>query len=119
MKATPLIAALILAVAATAGNAQTSPPTDDTKTGATNPAPLPPTADEAKRDVANQKQDPLAMQTSSAQDWNALTGHDKGYVTRSDALPNSWLATNFSNCDKDQDGKVNEAEYDKCKHKQE
>jgi len=116
MKATALIAALILAAAAGAASAQTSPPTDDMKTDKTT-APLPPTADQARRDVANQKQDPLAMQTSSAQDWNALSGHDKGYVTRSDALPNSWLAANFDNCDKDQDGKVNQAEYDNCNKK--
>ena len=116
MKATPLFAALVLAVAATAGTAQTPPPTDDMKTG-TPAAPMPPTADQARRDIADQKQDPLAMQTSSAQDWNALSGHDKGYVTRSDALPNSWLAANFDNCDKDQDGKVNQAEYDNCNKK--
>ena len=117
MKATALIAALILAAAAGAASAQTSPPTDDMKTDKTT-APLPPTADQARRDVANQKQDPLAMQTSSAQDWNALSGHDKGYVTRSDALPNSWLAANFAICDENQDQKVTETEYTKCQKKQ-
>jgi hypothetical protein len=119
MKATPILAALILAGAAVSGFAQTPPPTDDSRQDASEPAAMPQTAEQAKRDVDNQKQDPLAMQSSAAQDWNTLTGHDKGYVTRSDALPNSWLATNFSNCDKDQDGKVSQAEYDKCKKKQE
>ena len=116
MKATALFAALILAAAAGAASAQTAPPTDDMKTDKTT-APLPPTADQARRDVANQKQDPLAMQTSSAQDWSALSGHDKGYLTRSDTLPNSWLAANFDNCDNDQDGKVNQSEYDSCNKK--
>ena len=119
MNTTRLFATLLLAAVAATGYSQTSPPTDDTKAGMNTPAPVPPTADQARGDVANQKQDPLAMQTSGAQDWNSLSGHDKGYVTRSDALPNSWLATNFSNCDKDQDGKVNESEYDQCRDKHE
>ena len=100
MKFKSIGAALILAVVATAG-AQT-----------------PPTADEAKKDVHAQKQDPLAIQSSAPEDWSMVQGHDKGYVTKQDALPNSWLATNFVNCDADHDGKVSQAEYQKCRTKQ-
>jgi hypothetical protein len=98
----PSICALLLLTVAGAAVAQT-----------------PPTASEAKKDVQAQKQDPLAIQSSSAEDWSMLKGHDKGYVTKGDALPNSWLAQNFVNCDTDRDGKVTQAEYDKCRKKQE
>ena len=83
-------------------------------------AQTPETSAQAKKDVAAQKQDPLAIQTSAPQDWSQLKGHDQGYVTKNDALPNSWLAQNFVNCDKDQNGKVTEQEYKDCKkHKRE
>ena len=85
---------------------------------ATAMAQTPPTANEAKKDVQAQKQDPLAIQSSAPMDWNTVQGHDKGYLTKQDALPNSWLATNFVNCDADRDGKVTQAEYQKCQKKQ-
>ena len=100
MKLTPIIA-LLLAASSAAALAQT-----------------PPTADQAKKDVHAQKQDPLAIQSSAPEDWDMVQGHDKGYLTKQDALPNSWLATNFVNCDADRDGKVTQAEYQKCKKKQ-
>lgn len=78
-------------------------------------AQTPETSAEAKKDVNAQKQDPLAIQTSSPEDWNTLKGHDKGFVAKSDALPNSWLAQNFKSCDKNQDGKVTQEEYQDCK----
>jgi hypothetical protein len=82
-------------------------------------AQTPPTASEAKKDVQAQKQDPLAIQSSAAEDWSMVKGHDKGFVTKDDALPNSWLAQNFVSCDADRDGKVTQSEYDKCRKKQE
>lgn len=81
-------------------------------------AQTPQTSDEAKKDVAAQKTDPLAIQSSSAEQWNVVKGHDKGYVTKADAVPNSWLAQNFKSCDADQDGKVTQAEYEKCSRKE-
>ena len=81
-------------------------------------AQTPPTADQAKQDVKAQKQDPLAMQTSSPEEWNTLKGHDQGFIAKNDALPNSWLAQNFTNCDKDQNGKVTQQEYEECTAKQ-
>jgi hypothetical protein len=81
-------------------------------------AETPPTAEQAKQDVNAQKQDPLAIQTSSPEDWNMIKGHDKGYVSKDDALPNSWLALNFKSCDQDQDGKVSQTEYDTCRKAQ-
>ena len=78
-------------------------------------AQTPETSADAKKDVNAQKQDPLAIQTSAPEDWNMLKGHDKGYVAKTDALPNSWLAQNFISCDKNQDGKVTQEEYQDCK----
>jgi hypothetical protein len=77
----------------------------------------PPTTDQAKKDVKSQKQDPLAIQSSGSEDWTMLAGHEKGFVEKKDALPNSWLAQNFSRCDEDQNGKVSEQEYQKCQSK--
>jgi hypothetical protein len=102
MKLSPLYLLLVLAATSSAGLAQD-----------------PPTAAQAKKDVAQQKQDPLAIQSSAAEDWTMVNGHDKGYVTKTDAVPNSWLALNFAKCDADNDGKVSQAEYVKCAKKQE
>ena len=64
--------------------------------------------------MEQQKTDPLAMQGSGGDDWSMLKGHEKGYVEKMDALPNSWLEHNFASCDKNSDGKLTEAEYTKC-----
>jgi uncharacterized membrane protein len=77
-------------------------------------AQTPTTSEQAKQEMSNQKQDPLAVQGSGGDDWNMLKGHEKGYVAKEDAQPNSWLSVNFASCDKDQDGKVTEMEYTKC-----
>lgn len=92
--------------------AQTSPPSDDPQT--------PPTSDQAMKEMKGmgQTKDPLAVQGSGGEDWNALKGHEKGYVAMTDAQPNSWLAHNFKNCDKDQNGKITEAEYTMCQKPQ-
>jgi hypothetical protein len=74
----------------------------------------PPTADQAKTEMNQDKKDPLAMQGSGGGEWNTLKGHEKGYLAMADADPNSWLAHNFKNCDKNQDSKVTEDEYTKC-----
>jgi hypothetical protein len=60
------------------------------------------------------KQDPLTMQGSAPETWSMLKGHEKGYLSKEDAQPNSWLAQNFKSCDKDNDGKVTESEYTRC-----
>ena len=54
------------------------------------------------------------MQGSAPEDWSMLKGHENGSITMKDAQPNSWLAQNFKSCDKDNDGKVTEAEYTRC-----
>ena len=78
----------------------------------------PPTSDQAKQENQQMQQqqqtEPLGMQSSGAEDWSMLKGHEKGYVEKADALPNSWLQSNFASCDKNSDGKVSEAEYTKC-----
>ena len=67
---------------------------------------------------SNTQKDPLAMQGSGGPEWDSLKGHDKGYVLKQDALPNSWLALNFTKCDKDRNGKVTDKEYEKCRNPQ-
>ena|GEM_PF-3151393 len=82
--------------------------------GATLAQDTPPTAEQAKKDMKEQKTDPLMMQGSGGGEWNTLKGHEKGYLMKSDAAPNSWLEHNFMNCDKDTNGKVTQDEYTKC-----
>lgn len=77
----------------------------------------PPTTQDAKKDMNAQKQDPLMMQESAPADWAMVKGHEKGFVTMTEAAPNSWLAANFKPCDKNSDGKVTEAEYSACQMK--
>ena len=78
----------------------------------------PPTSDQASQENQQMEQqqqtEPLGMQSSAPEDWSMLKGHDKGYLEKSDALPNSWLQSNFESCDTNRDGKVTEAEYTKC-----
>lgn len=130
MKLSPMFALLIVATAGTAF-AQTTPPATDANQA------TPTTASDSTRDpnqppasqalppgtqmaqAAGQtpteaaKKDPHNIQ-SSAQDWSMVKGHDKGLLTKEDAMPNSWLAQNFTSCDKDGDSKVTQAEYDSC-----
>jgi hypothetical protein len=77
-------------------------------------AQTPPTSADAKKEMSSQKKDPLAIQGSAGEEWDQVKGHEKGYVSMTDALPNSWLAMNFTKCDTNQDSKVSEAEYTKC-----
>ena len=77
-------------------------------------AQTPQTSADAKKEMSAQQKDPLAIQGSGPEEWNAVKGHEKGYVAKADALPNSWLAMNFTKCDADQNGKITEAEYTKC-----
>lgn len=78
----------------------------------------PPTADQAKQENQQMEQqqqtEPLSMQGSGPEDWSMLKGHERGYLEKSDAVPNSWLQSNFESCDKNRDGKVTEAEYTQC-----
>lgn len=104
MKLSPVYALLIVAMACPAF-AQTSPP-------ATSPPPTGSTENDTPTEAA--QKDPHNMQSSGPEDWSMVQGHDKGYLTKQDAMPNSWLAQNFSSCDKDSDGKVTQAEYDSC-----
>ena len=104
MKLSPMYTLLIVAMACPAF-AQTSPP-------ATNAPPTDSTASQTPTEAA--QKDPHNIQSSGPEDWSMVNGHDKGYLTKQDAMPNSWLAQNFSSCDKDGAGKVTQAEYDSC-----
>jgi hypothetical protein len=128
MKLSPLFTLLIVATSSTAF-AQTPPandpnpstPTTDT-TRDPNMAPATPTPQSGTQmaQAAGQtpteaaQKDPHNIQSSGPEDWSMVKGHDKGFLTKQDAMPNSWLAQNFSSCDKDSDGKVTQAEYDSC-----
>jgi len=117
MKFSPMHALLIIAMACPAF-AQTSPP----ETSPPSPeAASPPEANSPPNEMmANQtptqaaQKDPHNIQSSGPEDWAMVIGHDKGFLTKDDALPNSWLAQNFSSCDKDKDGKISQSEYDSC-----
>jgi len=61
-----------------------------------------------------QQRDPHNIQASGPETWGMLQGHEKGYISKTDATPNSWLAQNFTSCDKDRDGKVTQTEYNQC-----
>src|SRR5262249_55241767 len=78
----------------------------------------PPTSNQATQENQQMQQqqqtEPLGMQGSGAEDWSMLKGHERGDIQKRDALPTSWLQSNFESCDKNRDGKVTEAEYTKC-----
>ena len=120
MKFSPIHALLIIAMACPAF-AQTPPPATNPPPTDTTPPPSdtmasPPPAESMANQTPTQaaQKDPHNIQGSGPEDWAMVKGHDKGYLTKEDALPNSWLAQNFSSCDKDQDGKISQAEYDSC-----
>ena len=48
------------------------------------------------------------------QEFSSLAG-SKGYVSESDAASQPWLAGHFSQCDKNQDGKLSRSEYKHCR----
>jgi len=115
MKRSPLYALLLAVFAGTAFAQANSPAPDPATSPATTPMPTTnPTAPTANPDPTARSQDPAAMQGSGPEDWSMLKGHDKGYISKTDALPNSWLAQNFASCDTDKDGKISQAEYQKC-----
>ena len=119
MKFSPMHALLIIAMACPAF-AQQSPPTTPepvTSPPATTPETSPPPpVDSMANETPTQAaaKDPHNIQSSGPEDWAMVKGHDKGFLTKDYAMPNSWLAQNFSSCDKDQDGKISQAEYDSC-----
>jgi hypothetical protein len=117
MKLSPLFALLMAAAAGTAFAQATSPAPDPANPPTTNPTPTPsmnPASPTANPDPMSRTQEPMSMQGSAPEDWALIKGHDKGYITKKDALPNSWLAQNFTSCDTDKDGKISETEYQKC-----
>lgn len=50
---------------------------------------------------------------SGDQEFSTLAGR-KGYVTRSEAASDPWLAHHFAQCDRRHNGKVTRSEYDRC-----
>lgn len=115
MKATKIV--LNALIVASVGIAASSFAQTDSSAGQQGTQ-TPPTSNQAKKEMQQNKQDPMMMQSSGGEDWSMLKGHEKGSIAKADVPQNSWLATNFATCDKDQDGKVTEAEYTKCQRPQ-
>ncbi len=50
----------------------------------------------------------------AATPFDSLDTSHQGYLTRQNAATDSWLASHFSQCDADRDGRVTRAEYTAC-----
>ncbi len=50
----------------------------------------------------------------AATPFDSLDTTHQGYLTRQNAATDSWLASHFSQCDADRDGRVTRAEYTAC-----
>lgn len=57
-----------------------------------------------------------SSRSSGAQEFTELAGR-KGYVTRSEAASDPWLAQHFAQCDRNHNGKVTRSEFRHC-HRQ-
>jgi hypothetical protein len=48
-------------------------------------------------------------------DFKTLDVNNRGYLTSDDVTQNRWLATNFSRCDANHDGRLSQQEFANCK----
>jgi hypothetical protein len=48
-------------------------------------------------------------------DFKTLDVNNRGYLTADDVAANRWLATNFSRCDANHDGRLSQQEFANCK----
>ena len=48
-------------------------------------------------------------------DFKTLDVNNRGYLTSDDVAPNRWLASNFSRCDANHDGRLSQQEFANCK----
>jgi cytoskeletal protein RodZ len=48
-------------------------------------------------------------------DFKTLDVNSRGYLTADDVAHNRWLATNFSRCDANHDGRLSQQEFANCK----
>lgn len=65
----------------------------------------------------NNRMNPTRNPDNRSGDFSQLAG-SKGYVTRSEAANDPWLSRHFSQCDRDNNGKVSRSEYQKCHRSQ-
>lgn len=103
LAATPM--ALLLACAAAA---QTAPPQQTPPSG--QPQALPPAQNRESTEGVRQSMG----RSSGAQEFSTLAG-SKGYVTRSEATSDPWLARHFAQCDREHNGKVTRTEFAGCR----
>lgn len=54
---------------------------------------------------------------SGNETFSSLAG-SKGYLTRSDAASDPWLANHFAECDTDHNGRITRSEYNHCHRQQ-
>lgn len=109
-----LPAALLFACAASAQGAPAQPPQQQM------PPPPPAAQPQPQGMPPMQNQEPTqgARQgmgrASSTREFSKLAGR-KGYVTRSEAASDPWLAQHFAQCDRKHNGKVTRSEYERCR----
>lgn len=48
-------------------------------------------------------------------DFKTLDVNNRGYLTADDVAQNRWLASNFSRCDANHDGRLSQQEFANCK----
>jgi len=48
-------------------------------------------------------------------DFKTLDVNNRGYLTSDDVAQNRWLASNFSRCDANHDGRLSQQEFANCK----
>jgi hypothetical protein len=112
-----VLAAAALAFASAGASAQDTQPAD-VQSGSDSGTPQQGTTHNANQAKDSNSKEPLSLQSSGPETWNMVKGHETGSIAKADAVPNSWLATNFAACDKDGNGKVTESEYTACQKAQ-
>jgi cytoskeletal protein RodZ len=67
------------------------------------------------RDLPTPSSVPPANAGVSHPDFKTLDVNNRGYLTADDVVQNRWLASNFSRCDANHDGRLSQQEFANCK----
>ncbi|HLI17355.1 MAG TPA: hypothetical protein VKV22_03680 [Rhodanobacteraceae bacterium] len=85
------------------------------------PPQTPPQPEQPAMPMTTQTNPNMNMSGNGARNGNetfsSLAG-PKGYVTRSDAASDPWLANHFAECDTDHNGRITRSEYNHCHRQQ-
>ncbi|HJU06949.1 MAG TPA: hypothetical protein VJ727_00495 [Rhodanobacteraceae bacterium] len=94
------------------GNPQTTPNYSSSPTGSSNP---PPNGNGVNGTNSNAASTNGGNSTNgAATPFDSLDTTHQGYLTRQNAATDSWLASHFSQCDADRDGRITRAECTAC-----